>query len=220
MTKIDHPKNVEEFYLEYKEFVYKWLRVKKYDTIDADEFFSSFIKKIIEKNTLEKFDPHRGVLFKTWLGRVLRNHFLTLVQKTSRDKWVSIDEALKTDDGDDRRKVELLDVAPDPLENIINENAVSQLVRIIDGIDKARDRVLIKLKHIDPGNDLIILNDDDIAYIQNQGGKNEKDIQVFIKEHLRSDGGLKEKHISILLDMPIGSIGTNFQRAVSKWLKD
>ena len=50
MTKIDHPKDVEEFYLEYKEFVYKWLRIKKYDTIDSDEFFSSFIKKIIEKN--------------------------------------------------------------------------------------------------------------------------------------------------------------------------
>ena len=159
-------------------------------------------------------------MFKTWLGRVLRNHYLTLVEKSSRDKWISIDDALSSKEGEDRRSIEIESVAPDPLDEIINENAVSQLIRIIDGIDKVRDRVLIKLKHIHPGSDLITLNDDDIAYIEEQGGKNEKEIHAYIKENVKADIGLKEKHISILLDMPIGSVGTNFQRAVSKWLKE
>ena len=52
MTKIDHPKNVEEFYLEYKEFVYKWLRVKKYDTI-KEEFFP-IIEELIYQKKIEK----------------------------------------------------------------------------------------------------------------------------------------------------------------------
>ena len=220
MTIIDHPKTPEEFFNDYKDFVYQWLRIKKYDTIDAHEFFSSFTQKIIEKNTLDKFDPEKGVLFKTWLGRVLRNHYLTLVEKSSRDKWISIDDALSSKEGEERRSIELESVAPDPLDEIINENAVSQLIRIIDGIDKVRDRVLIKLKHIHPGIDLITLDDDDIAYIEEQGGKNEKEIHAYIKENVKADIGLKEKHISILLDMPIGSVGTNFQRAVSKWLKE
>ena len=48
MKKIDHPKTPEEFFKDYKDFVYQWLKIKKYYTIDAHEFFSSFTQKIIE----------------------------------------------------------------------------------------------------------------------------------------------------------------------------
>ena len=105
------------------------------------------------------------------------------------------------------------------MDNIISETQLAQLLRIIDSIDKVRDRVLIKLKFLSPGYDIINLNEDDLEFIEQSGSLSKNEIKDFLDLHLKGDIGLKEKHIGVLINMPIGSVGTNFQRAVSKWLK-
>tara|TARA_B100001564_G_C20507443_1_gene609056 strand:- start:185 stop:850 length:666 start_codon:yes stop_codon:yes gene_type:complete len=220
---IEHPKTAEEFYTDYKDFVYEWISMKNYQSsieLNKDDFFSGFIDKVIKENTMDKFDPERGFQFKTWLSKVLRYHYLTLIEKATRSKWISIDKDPYSQDGEDNKSIELKDDSKDYLEEIITENAINQLMKIIDSIDENRDRVLIKLKHIDPKNNLMTLNENDIAYIESLSGKNAKEIGLYIEENAKESIGLKEKSISQLLGMPLGSVGVNFQRAVSKWLKE
>ena len=216
---IEYPTTSEEFYNDYKDHVYDWLKIKRFDLIDPDEFFSSFIQRLIEKQILDKFDPSKKVQFKTWLNRVLSNFYYTLIKKESKRKWISIDESEFDNDKQENRGIELVSPSADHLDNIISETQLAQLLRIIDSIDKVRDRVLIKLKFLSPGYDIINLNEDDLEFIEQTGGLSKNEIKDFLDLHIKGDIGLKEKHIGVLINMPIGSVGTNFQRAVSKWLK-
>ena len=83
---------------------------------------------------------------------------------------------------------------------------VSLLSLIFADIEISGDaRIRPRLDNVDDGGDI---ESSDLYYLYRA------------RLNVKADIGLKEKHISILLDMPIGSVGTNFQRAVSKWLKE
>ncbi len=211
------PNNSEQLAKDYDQYIKDWILAKNTANLDSDEFISSFYFKVHTKDTLNKFDQDRGIKFKTWLSRVLQNHYYDLINSSLKDKWNTI----HSDDETDRPNEENLeDKTNNPLEEIIQRETIQQLIRLINGIPDDRDRILIKLKFYQKGqSQLIQIEKNDIKYIKEQSSLNENEIIEFAEKNAKPSYGLKDKDICELMSMSPGSINTFFQRAVRKWLR-
>lgn len=211
------PGNSEQLAKNYDQYIKDWILAKNTANLDSDEFISSFYFKVHTKHILNKFDPDRGIKFKTWLNRVLQNHYYDQINSSLRNKWDSI----HSDDETDRSNEKILeDKTNNPLEEIIQRETIQQLIRLINGIPDDRDRILIKLKFYQKGqSQLIQIEKNDIKYIKKQSTLNENQIIEFAEHNAKPTCGLKDKDICMLMSMSPGSINTLFQRAVRKWLR-
>ena len=152
---IKFPQKVEKLVNTYDDYIKDWIRYNNSGNVDADEFVSSFYEKMITKKSLEKFNPDKGFKFETWLNTVLRNHYNDQINKQLKENWTSIDSMNEENDNSiDENKLPSEEI--DHLDEIIKEETVVQLITLINNIENARDRVLIKLKYYQKGQSQLI----------------------------------------------------------------
>ena len=212
-----HPKSIEELLETHGGFIKEWIKHNNSALQDTDEFISSFYQKVISKKILLKFDSDRGWKFETWLNRVLKNHYYDQINISLKDNWDSIDT--EAENSRVQHKDLIADGELNQLDTIIKKDAIDFLINLINKIDVDRDRILIKLKIYQKGQDhLIVINNQDLDYIKSINNLNHSEIVKFIDENAKETFGLKDKDICQLLDLSPGSINTFYQRAVRKWL--
>ena len=216
---IKFPQTVEKLVNTYDDYIKDWIRYNNSGNVDADEFVSSFYEKIITKKSLEKFNPDKGFKFETWLNTVLRNHYNDQINKQLKENWISIDSMNEKNDnsiGENKLPSEEID----HLDEIIKEETLVQLITLINNIENARDRVLIKLKYYQKGqSQLISFEEKDLSYLEKHSSLSKQEIIDYIDDNVKKTYGVKDKDICMLLNIAEGSVGTFFQRAVRKWLK-
>ena len=215
----NYPKTAEDLANDYNEYIKDWILYNNTAKIDAHEFISSFYHKVLTKNTLEKFDPDYGVKFETWLSKVLQNHYYDRVNQSLKDNWISI-QKFSDDEKDTLREDAIGYEDISFLDEIISNDTIEQLIRLINGIQDDRDRVLIKLKYYQKGqSQLIIIRQNDLDYIRSVSDLNDQEILQYIDDNAKDSYGLRDRNICELINIATGSINTFFQRAVRKWLK-
>ena len=219
LDMVEYPKTAEDLANDYSQDIKDWIQYNNTANLDASEFVSSFYEKVLNKQTLKNFDPEKGWEFKTWLSAILKNHYIDLINKSLKDNWISIDSY--ADDKKDTLREDVIkhdDI--DHLDAIITKDSIKQLIFLINKIDIDRDRVLIKLKFYQKGQDhLINFDKADLDYIMSLNELEDHQVTQFIDDNVKESYGLKDKDICQLLNVSSGSINTLFQRAVRKWLK-
>jgi hypothetical protein len=216
---IKYPKTVEELYKTHDGFIKDWIKFNNSALLDSNEFISDIYYKVTSENTLSKFDPEQGFKFETWFNTVLRNFYFTKVNKTLKENWESLDSNFVNEDSSELRKDLKDEQEIDQLDSIIRKDSIDFLIDLIDKIDNDRDRVLIKLKIYQKGQDqLVTFKKKDIDYINLVSNLKRSEIQKFIDLNVKDTYGLKDKVICDLLGISAGSMNTFYQRSVRKWL--
>ena len=208
------PRSIEEFYKKYKDHVYRWVkwtnRLWKYE-YDKDEFWSSFIEKLIKQNTLEKYVEGR-VKFTTWLNAVLKNHYRDGLRKHKPYvPIVSPIDELETEKALTENSSAFRKWAQEETE--IDFEKVEELV---EDIEDLKLRVLLKLLMFNPL--ITTFTTEEKQFLAKNCGVSEDEIDGKIEEIFKTYQKIRHKDIADFTGYAIGSIGQTFDRAVRKYV--
>ena len=208
----DNPKLVEDLFKQYDQHFKDWIKYNDTFGLDPSEFISSFYEKCLTENTLEKFSPSAGVKFKTWLNTVLLNHYFTLIRKEKAQKnlpgKISIEDEIYGDDTL-RRDLESKIAYEEEYIPKVDIQEVSKLISAIKPVEK---RLLVKLKLFYLG--LFDFDVEEYDFMKEKSGMKPDEIDQFIEEKKKDDGGIRGIEIAMLTGLAEGSVTTSFVRLI------
>lgn len=213
----DYPKTIEEFIEQYEGFVRLWFNANNKMLLDFNEFWSTFLIKLYEKKTLEKYNPDHPTeakdLFKAWLRRVLNHHYIDLGRKEMPpSKRLSIDDMYERELGPNQ-KVEL-ELSYE--QEYVPTDDLNKIFELVEQIPNVIHRIITKLKYFDP--DYFSFSEEEIHVMSRRSTMNDEDILDFIYKNRKEILGLKNSDISTLTGLAEDSISATHDRTVKKWI--
>jgi len=207
--------DLENFIKEYEPFVKEWFIYNNWAKIDFKGFWQNFLIKMDKNNDFQKFsDSHESTAqFETWLKTVLKNYYTDQWRKL-QSKSSSMHEKYESlsSDGSDFEEARVYNLHKE-IEDAEDKQLGFDWNKISDYVNQIKDdtpRVIFKLKLFH--QKYLPLTDKDYIYIEKRSNYSRNKIEQFLLDHQKQPFGMKNKDISALLNMKMGSISTTFTR--------